>query len=179
MGITMTIWDGFLARMRQCGVHILQVDVDRCSIPFASNTFDTIFLTETIEHLFNPYLVLEESYRVLKPLGLLLISTPNLSSLRKRIHFVQGKSILPYSREDIGTALYSDGRNEYRGHVREYTASELKLLLQQSGFEIIDRFFFMFPLPQVATIRERIVRLLARLSPTLQDQIVICASKGA
>ncbi len=179
IGITMTIWDGFIARMKQCGVHILQVDVDRCPVPFASNTFDTILFTETIEHLFNPYLVLEENHRVLKPSGLLFISTPNLSSLRKRIHFVQGKSILPYSKEERGTTFYSDGRNEYRGHLREYTAIELSLLVQQSGFEIIDRFFFSFPLPQVVTIKERILRLLAGLSPTLQDRIILAASKGA
>jgi len=45
-------------------------------IPVADNTFDGVILSEVIEHLSEPILVLEEAFRVLKKGGKLLIVTP-------------------------------------------------------------------------------------------------------
>ena len=45
------------------------------------NTFDVVTLLETIEHLFDPTSVLRQAHRVLRPGGLIAISTPNLKSL--------------------------------------------------------------------------------------------------
>ncbi len=79
------------------------------ALPFASHTFDLIVSFETIEHVdeIQQRLMIEEFSRVLKPDGLLLISSPN-----KR--------------------LYSDARdysNEY--HVRELYDDEFRDLLSR------------------------------------------------
>jgi len=46
-------------------------------IPFADNTFDFVVSSEVIEHTPEPYLALKEIYRVLKPGGKMVLSTPN------------------------------------------------------------------------------------------------------
>src|SRR3989344_45334 len=46
-------------------------------LPFADNTFDLIWCSEVIEHLINPQITISEFRRVLKPNGLVILTTPN------------------------------------------------------------------------------------------------------
>jgi ubiquinone/menaquinone biosynthesis C-methylase UbiE len=46
-------------------------------IPFGDNTFDYIVSSEVIEHTPDPYKAIQELYRVIKPGGILVLSTPN------------------------------------------------------------------------------------------------------
>ena len=50
-------------------------------LPFASESFDVIFFLDVIEHLRQPFEALQEIYRVLKPDGVLLLTTPNAGSI--------------------------------------------------------------------------------------------------
>ncbi|MEM3393038.1 MAG: class I SAM-dependent methyltransferase [Candidatus Bathyarchaeia archaeon] len=45
-------------------------------MPFKQSSFDLITCFETIEHLYNPELMINEAYRILKPNGVFIISTP-------------------------------------------------------------------------------------------------------
>lgn len=45
-------------------------------LPFAGETFDTVVLLEVIEHLPLPLLALQEAFRILKPNGTIILSTP-------------------------------------------------------------------------------------------------------
>jgi SAM-dependent methyltransferase len=49
---------------------------DATSIPLPSNDFDTIFSTQTIEHVSEHQKVINEAYRLLKPNGYLILSGP-------------------------------------------------------------------------------------------------------
>lgn len=63
-------------------------------IPAADSSFDCLVSTEVIEHLENPRAVFREFHRLLKPNGLLLVTTPNQESIRSLLslcfagHFV-------------------------------------------------------------------------------------------
>ena len=46
-------------------------------IPFENNSFDIIISSEVIEHVPNPLVAIKEMYRVLKPGGTLILTTPN------------------------------------------------------------------------------------------------------
>lgn len=50
---------------------------DLCALPFEMDQFDVICSFETIEHIADPFAALAEFRRVLKPGGLLIISTPD------------------------------------------------------------------------------------------------------
>lgn len=53
---------------------------DLFALNFPNNTFDCIIFLETIEHVDNPTQFLQEFYRILKPDGYLILSTPNALS---------------------------------------------------------------------------------------------------
>lgn len=52
---------------------------------FADGTFDAVVLLEVIEHVGDFHRVLEEARRVLRPQGRLVLSTPNIDSLTRRL----------------------------------------------------------------------------------------------
>jgi ubiquinone/menaquinone biosynthesis C-methylase UbiE/allophanate hydrolase subunit 1 len=76
---------------------------DVCQLPFEDASFDVITSFETIEHIdqYQQDLAMKEFQRLLKPEGILIISTPNLDS-----------------------DLYKDVENEF--HVKEFHFAEFK-----------------------------------------------------
>jgi SAM-dependent methyltransferase len=69
-------------------IHALRGDLDEGLAQFADRTFDYVVSVEGLEHLERPALAVREFGRVLKPCGLLLVTTPNVVSLRSRIKFL-------------------------------------------------------------------------------------------
>ncbi|HVE47723.1 MAG TPA: methyltransferase domain-containing protein [Acidimicrobiales bacterium] len=94
------------ARARYAGQKNLEFALgDIQALPLADNCVDAVTCFEAIEHVENPRAVVEEVVRVLRPGGLLLVSTPN-------------------------KAVYADERdynNEF--HVHEFYLPDLELLL--------------------------------------------------
>lgn len=66
-------------------VHV--VDLDRDKLPFADGEFTLVTCVETIEHLENYRALLREAFRVLRPGGIFVVSTPNILNLRSRFRF--------------------------------------------------------------------------------------------
>lgn len=62
------------------------VDFNR-SLPFADASFDLVYSIEVFEHLHRPYDTLAQCYRILKPGGRLVVSTPNILQLGSRLRF--------------------------------------------------------------------------------------------
>ena len=80
---------------------------DAQHLPFADESFDTVFCSQVLEHIPNPCLSLGEFLRVLRPEGKLILSVPHISWLHNEPH------------------------DDYR-----YTNHGLEFLLRQSGFVI-------------------------------------------
>jgi SAM-dependent methyltransferase len=57
-------------------------------LPIADAAFDCAVLQEVIEHLENPAHVVREFSRILRPGGLWVLTTPNASNVRSRVHFL-------------------------------------------------------------------------------------------
>jgi SAM-dependent methyltransferase/uncharacterized protein YbaR (Trm112 family) len=58
-----------------------QVSGDAHSLPFLNDSVDFVWLCAVLEHIKQPFVVMEEVYRVLKPGGKVLISVPFLQYL--------------------------------------------------------------------------------------------------
>jgi ubiquinone/menaquinone biosynthesis C-methylase UbiE len=57
-------------------------------LPFDADRFDVAVSVETIEHLENPFQFLRELARVTKPGGLVVVTTPNVHSIRSRLKYL-------------------------------------------------------------------------------------------
>lgn len=62
---------------------------DGHALPFASSVFDQIVCSEVLEHLVNPQIAVAEMFRVLKPRGQLLLTTPFVYPLHEAPHDYQ------------------------------------------------------------------------------------------
>jgi 2-polyprenyl-3-methyl-5-hydroxy-6-metoxy-1,4-benzoquinol methylase len=61
------------------GIKTYVGDLPQCAMP--ADHFDVITMSQTIEHLYDPLATLRECLRILKPGGLLVMTTPNVHSL--------------------------------------------------------------------------------------------------
>jgi SAM-dependent methyltransferase len=65
----------------------VRLDLDE-RLPFADATFDAVVSLEGIEHLLLPAQCLAEFCRVLRPGGVLVITTPNVNNIQSRWHYL-------------------------------------------------------------------------------------------
>jgi SAM-dependent methyltransferase len=98
------------------------------SLPWREQTFDAVFSTEGIEHLENHFSFLREICRILKPGGILLLTTPNITALRSRVRFFGSGFFGRDSRP-----LNETGRHPLH-HIGLATFPELRYELHISGF---------------------------------------------
>jgi 2-polyprenyl-3-methyl-5-hydroxy-6-metoxy-1,4-benzoquinol methylase len=179
-GVGITSYGPFLERMAAHGMRFMKMNVETQQLPFDDRSFDLVLFTEVIEHLYNPFSILSEMGRVIKPHGMLLLSTPNMASLRNRIRFLQGKIInqdLLANDEKIANPA-GTRELEYPVHARLYMPVELTILLNKYGFELRGEWYQPYPVPDRMTIKERLLRLGSRLSPAFGDNIVMLAVKA-
>jgi 2-polyprenyl-3-methyl-5-hydroxy-6-metoxy-1,4-benzoquinol methylase len=83
---------------------------------FAENHFDVVTLWQVLEHVPYPLAVLQEVHRILKPGGLLAVSTPDIGGISARIF---GKRWWDIKRL----------------HVNQFTIKTLTDILQNAGFK--------------------------------------------
>ncbi|CAN5899658.1 class I SAM-dependent methyltransferase [soil metagenome] len=91
---------------------------------YKTNFFDVVFLIETIEHLTDNYLhaTLKEIYRILKPGGCMVITTPNNESIEKKyVHCA-----------DCGATFHR------MQHVRSWNVNTLSQITDQFGFKNVE-----------------------------------------
>lgn len=86
---------------------------DASQINFTENSFDAVVSFETIEHLHEPKLLIENVRKVLKNDGLFIVSSPN-------------QTTLPFDK------------TKFPFHEQHFSSDELSKLLLDSGFEIVD-----------------------------------------
>jgi SAM-dependent methyltransferase len=124
----------FSDAMAQIGVETRAVDLELNRFPAESETADAVVLTEVIEHLWiDPLWALAEVNRILRPNGIVLLSTPNLLSLRNRFNLLFGR--MDRVIEHPFLAYMQKRRLGHMGHVRLYAPGELEDLLYLLGFD--------------------------------------------
>jgi 2-polyprenyl-3-methyl-5-hydroxy-6-metoxy-1,4-benzoquinol methylase len=162
------------------GIELKTCDISREKLPYDTETFDVVLFCETLEHLaISPYIVLTEVRRVLKKDGILVLSTPNMAALVKRLKLLIGRSQLhPFtSSRNSATHLNDLGYD----HVHEYTKSEIKSVLEHTNFKI-DRLYLSDCWEKTFSSMNpvRLVyKLIVKLVPSFRGCIIACARKCA
>ncbi len=125
------------------GMNVKQGNIEE-KFPFQSNKFNIVYAGEVIEHLFNPDHFLEESNRILKEDGYLIISTPNLLAWFNRILVPLGIQPLFVEPSTKSKFVGSGPLRRFKqdsvpvGHVRIFTLEALKDILKMHGFKILE-----------------------------------------
>ena len=101
-------------------------------LPWPDPSFDVAVSVEGIEHLENRFNFLREMHRLLRPKGMLLVTTPNIVSLRSRARFF-GSGF--YHRDP--RPLQESARHPLH-HVGLSTFPDLRSALHTSGFRPIE-----------------------------------------
>jgi len=104
-------------------------------LPFPSASFGAAFMTDVIEHVFDPRFIVQEICRVLGPGGQLLISTPYHGLVK-----------------NVMIALFRFDRHfDPQGpHIRFFSRNTLTNLLREAGFRSFKYFYLgrVFPVSQ-------------------------------
>lgn len=155
----------------------LQSRVPRASV-------DLILAVESIEHVYDPDSMIQLCERLLKPGGLIVITTPNLSSLVSRVSLCFGWQ--PADTEVSTEAKFGyPGSNHGTvvGHIRIFTFRSLLEFLRFHGL-IIDRAFTVPRSPNIGAKDEhswfsrnysRLDRFASRLSSSLASRTIVVA----
>jgi SAM-dependent methyltransferase len=69
-------------------VNIAQLDLNAQPLPYEDECFDLVTCSEVLEHVENYRAVLREIKRVLKPGGLMVVTTPNVLNMKSRIRYL-------------------------------------------------------------------------------------------
>jgi ubiquinone/menaquinone biosynthesis C-methylase UbiE len=93
---------------------------DATALSFADNTFDSVIVSEVLEHILDDSVVLAEVFRVLVPGGTAAFTVP--SWLPEKINWMLSDEY--YAPKATG------------GHIRIYSITELRAKIKSSGFTI-------------------------------------------
>jgi SAM-dependent methyltransferase len=117
--------DDFDGQTEQHKLPFVNVNIEEHNLPFDDDAFDIVLYCEVLEHMTNdPWRALVELKRVLRPDGLLVLTTPNATRLESIARLLANENLYdPYS-----------GHGPYGRHNREYTQAELLRLLERCGF---------------------------------------------
>lgn len=99
-------------------------DVQQIDLPFDSSYFDCIICADVLEHLYDPGAVLNKIKIHLKDTGYLLLSVPNVQHWSIILQLLVGK--WQYQQQGILDST----------HLRFFTRTSLRQLIQNSGFQI-------------------------------------------
>jgi SAM-dependent methyltransferase len=144
-------------------------DLSKDALPYEDSTFDVVNFAETLEHLnFNPLPVFKELHRVLKPQGILLVTTPNALRIGSRLRFLRGQNVFA----DLENLCFGD---PYSAHYREYTLAEVAQLLKWTDFVVSLQQVRYFH--RERGIRERVRCAIEVLVPTVAGNLFLVGSK--
>lgn len=158
------------------GVAFLRHDLDEVPYPLADASFDVAVLTELIEHLREyPLRSLQEVARILRPGGVLVLTTPNAAYLRNRLNLALGRSVYT----PLHDWLYGE---PHARHAREYTVRELETLVESAGLQrvlVAGRHFYRHTGDQALGSRaaKELINLVARVAPMLGPSLVVVARR--
>ena len=142
------------------GQTVETVDLNSEKLPYQDDSFDIVTATELIEHMENYRELITEIYRVLKPGGICILSTPNVLTINSRLRY------LWFGFPDLFGPLPVGNRmlHSATGHITPVPYFYLAHALLESGFSSVslsfDRYqrsgiakliFFLLPVKMLGT----------------------------
>ena len=111
-----------IEKFRANGLKGAVVNIEAGPLPLPAESFDMIYASDVIEHCVDTIAFLHNMRTVLKPGGILLLSTPNSAFWGYRLLGLLGLAASEY---------------QHPGHVRFFSKRSLLASIDKAGFEII------------------------------------------
>lgn len=106
-----------------------KVNLDN-SLPYAADSFDVACSIEVVEHVENQFAYVRELYRIIRPGGRAIVTTPNILNINSRLRFFHSGfwllfDPLPLSSNDPVTLA---------GHIHPVSFYYLAAMMRRAGF---------------------------------------------
>ncbi len=134
--------------------------------PFENGFFDAVFAGEIIEHVFDVDKMLSEMHRVLKPDGFVIVTTPNLAALGRRL-------MLLFNRNPHIEISF---KGNAAGHIRYFVKAELFRIMRVHGFRVDAFCSDVVNFNSSGSLKSA---ALARLFPALGKSLIVKVSPAA
>lgn len=135
---------------------------------YADASMDVIVSVATIEHVLNPYVVLDELNRMAKDDALLICSVPNYAYIKHRIDLLFGK--LPKTGTDAPVSMWRE--TGWDGmHLHTFTREAFDTLLRDCGWEPVSWTGWGMRAPFIKPLRQRFPQLLS-------GEVIACCQKS-
>ncbi|MHB8469189.1 MAG: class I SAM-dependent methyltransferase [Gaiellaceae bacterium] len=133
---------------------VLIGDVETMALPLEPGSFDVVLCGDVVEHLRDPVRALARLRPLLRPGGLLVVSTPNVANWALRLALLAGRW------------RYTDRGVLDRTHTHLFTRRTLAEALAEAGYRVL-RIDFTVPVPGDSDVLDAAARAVGRLRPTL------------
>ena len=144
--------------------------------------YDTIICDDVLQHVESPNVLFEILNDHLRPGGVLMVTTPNVARGTSRLRLVSGRNIYPWPFG--GESLNGDVQRLLP--YREYTLSELDILVKNIGFGLIKSEFIVGmsvkantwpPLPVKEYFLQTIFLAIQKIAAPLRTYLFVAARK--
>ena len=151
------------------------------TLPHADGSFDFILSSHVIEHLYHPKTMVGECARLLREGGEFVVTTDNAMMLDVFLNFVSGCGYTFEPVEQTAAMFF----NFWRGHVRFFTDTDLRKIMQSCGlvpvrteyfqcfYDVFFDDYFKRPVPRAQKFKAR----MYAESPWLRNEIVVIGKK--
>jgi 2-polyprenyl-3-methyl-5-hydroxy-6-metoxy-1,4-benzoquinol methylase len=150
---------------REVCAEVLVGDAETIELPFEPATFDVLLCGDLLEHLRDPEAFLARGRPLLRPEGILVLTTPNVANWANRLGLL------------LGRWRYTDRGILDRTHLHLFTKTTLVETLTQAGYRVVE-LDFTVPVPAIGTEAiERAAHAVGRVRPSLLAyQFVVSAT---
>lgn len=142
------------------GIDLLKRSIQPALEKLGAKKYDRVLLLDVLEHLVRPAEILEQCAPILEENGFAIVSVPNVANITVRLALL------------FGRFQYGDRGILDRTHLRFYTRSTARALLEGAGYQVLDSRMTAMPIELVFGLDPdnpvmRLVNLLARLAARL------------